>query len=554
MSDTLAHNTASEADGDASVISPDLAVSRDRGLVRDQAQPAIRTLTRDKGEVPPELRRRRHAPRIQSGVPGEKDDVSWWRWTHGMVKRTAIFCDMLAVSATGIFAWLILPLLPNHDGTDYGVVPSAIQASAMIGCASLFFLRVEKAIDAYRIERLHHFGRSLADLLLGFAPTAIVMWGFAWAFLPDLLERSDWFVLWAACGFAVLFLSRAGIATLCNHLIKGGYLRRRVVIFGATPCAERMLTRLQMPCQADEFEIVGLFDERGEDRRPQSLAGVPVLGDIDDLQRIVGKQRIDIIVIALPWSAAVRIHGLLGRVQTVATDVLVPLTEDEFMLRFAQVRDISGVPTLMVMRQPLRGTQLLMKRMEDLVVATAALAVVWPILLVSAIAIRLESPGPVIFRQTRVGFNNRSFTMWKLRTMTVDDRDDGAIGTLRHDPRITRVGAVLRRLSLDELPQLFNVLAGNMSIVGPRAHVPNMLVSDQRYVDAVRDYAARWRVKPGITGWAQINGMRGGIHSLSKARAGVELDIHYIENWSLWLDLKIMFRTLTKGMSGRDIF
>ena len=159
-----------------------------------------------------------------------------------------------------------------------------------------------------------------------------------------------------------------------------------------------------------------------------------------------------------------------------------------------------------------------------------------------------------MFRQRRVGFNHREFNLYKFRSMSLDPTDDGTKGTKENDPRVTRVGNFLRRHSIDELPQLFNVIRGEMAVVGPRAHVPKMLVGEQIYPEAVTDYPARHRVKPGITGWAQINGMRGGIHTEEKARRGVELDLEYVEGWSPWLDLQIMARTLFGGLWGQSVF
>ena len=175
-------------------------------------------------------------------------------------------------------------------------------------------------------------------------------------------------------------------------------------------------------------------------------------------------------------------------------------------------------------------------------------------MLAAAIAIKLEGPGPVLFRQLRVGFNSKPFMIYKFRTMTVDPTDDGSRGTLRDSDRITRVGQILRSTSVDELPQLLNVLRGEMSIVGPRPHVRKMLVGAGVYSIVVQQYAARHRIKPGITGWAQINGMRGGIDTLEKASRGADLDLFYIANWSPILDLKIMIRTIVAGLGGRDVF
>jgi putative colanic acid biosynthesis UDP-glucose lipid carrier transferase len=206
------------------------------------------------------------------------------------------------------------------------------------------------------------------------------------------------------------------------------------------------------------------------------------------------------------------------------------------------------------MHRPFKGTQGLFKVIEDYLIGTIGLILVSPILLAAAIAIRLEGPGPILFQQLRVGFNSKPFLIYKLRTMTVDPSDDGSLGTKRDSQRITKVGRFLRRTSIDELPQLINVLRGEMSIVGPRPHVAKMVVEDGVYSDVVQQYAARHRIKPGITGWAQINGMRGGLDSLEKASRSADLDLYYVANWSPKFDLEIMVRTITSGLIGNNIF
>jgi len=217
---------------------------------------------------------------------------------------------------------------------------------------------------------------------------------------------------------------------------------------------------------------------------------------------------------------------------------------------------IAGQAVLPLMYRPLKGSQSLVKMLEDRTVAALALAITSPLLLLIALAIRLDSPGPALFRQDRIGLYNRPFRIFKFRTMTVDATDDGAKGTnSRHNPRITRVGGVLRRLSLDELPQLLNVLIGDMSIVGPRPYVRNMLVEDQTFQTVARSFAARHRIKPGITGLAQANGLRSNaLRSKENAETSVQLDLQYITNWSLWLDLRIMVRTITSAMRGPEVF
>jgi lipopolysaccharide/colanic/teichoic acid biosynthesis glycosyltransferase len=199
-------------------------------------------------------------------------------------------------------------------------------------------------------------------------------------------------------------------------------------------------------------------------------------------------------------------------------------------------------------------TQRLLKQAEDFIVGIIALIIVGPIMLAAAIAVRLEDTGPILFRQQRVGLNGTLFTIYKFRTMTVDPMDDGSNGTGRNNPRITRIGRILRGTSVDELPQLINVLRGEMSIVGPRPHVPNMRIGESIYSEVVQQYSSRHRAKPGITGWAQINGMRGGIDTLEKAHRSADLDLWYVANWSLTFDLQIMIRTILFGLVDRSSF
>ncbi len=478
-----------------------------------------------------------------SDFAGARD--GWQHWTHGLVNRLVKGTDGFLLVLAGLAAWTA--------GSPYDDDRLLIQAVVFTAVTLVVFLRAMTTIGAYRVENYRHWGKALLDVTAGLLPAGTVLSLLVWLFLPEV-DPSNMLALWGGASLAFLGAGRAVAALGVRLLEERGVLRRRIVILGATDLAERMIAHLNLPEHRANYSILGLFDDRGANRRPASLAGFPVSGNLTDFKRFLPDNRVDMVVIALPWRAALRIHSLRMQLQTVSLDILIPLDEANAKPRFTNLRHIGSIPALLVMRQPLRGMQIVVKRIEDVAIAGLGLLVAAPFMLAAAVAIRLDSPGPVIFRQTRVGFNNRPFTMLKFRTMAVDDRDDGADGTKKDDPRITRVGRILRRTSIDELPQLFNVLAGDMSVVGPRAHVPNMRVGSHRYAEVVREYAARSRVKPGITGWAQINGMRGGIHTVEKARVGVDLDIHYIENWSLWLDAKIIISTVTTGLFGRDVF
>jgi putative colanic acid biosynthesis UDP-glucose lipid carrier transferase len=277
---------------------------------------------------------------------------------------------------------------------------------------------------------------------------------------------------------------------------------------------------------------------------------------VEELAAYAQHHTIDLIVLAQGWDKAPEIFRLMATVEWIAADVVIPFEEAGVRPSFARIANVAGLSTLQVMYRPFKGSQGITKAAEDYVVAGLSLLLLSPLLMLVALAIKLESPGPVMFRQPRTGIGQQSFSIFKFRTMTVDPSDDGTVGTnSRHNPRITRVGGILRRYSIDEIPQLINVLRGEMSIVGPRPYVANMLVGQERFADMVRRYATRHRIKPGLTGYAQANGMRSNaLRDPENARKSVEMDIYYITHWSLWLDIRIMLRTIFTGLTGKNVF
>ena len=464
------------------------------------------------------------------------------RWTHGLINRLVKLADIVLL----VLATLATALWLGH--------PTLLQLSLLGLLGIVVHVQVLAATGCYRVERYRANLPQVGDVALGLVAATVAVAIAYHAFLVDPTGGIGWVPTWALVSFATLLLGRFvlvrwGVALADRHAV----LLRNVAIVGSRARIAGALAGLQGP-QADLFKVVGIFLDEEEAGGPATIGGVPVVGGADQLFGFVHHTPIDVIVVALPWESTSHINAMIERMHRVAADVIVPLDRDSFNPRFAEFAMVAGMPSLRVMYQPLRGSLGVLKRVEDIVVSALALVLTAPILLVAAIAIKLDSRGPVVFLQKRVGFNNKPFTIYKLRTYKVDPSNDGSLGTRRDDPGVTRVGAILRRLSIDELPQLVNVLRGEMSVVGPRAHVPNMLVSDAPYAEAVRRYAMRSRIKPGITGWAQINGMRGGINTLEKARRGVDLDSYYVENWSVWFDLKIMMRTLTVGMAGRNVF
>ena len=291
--------------------------------------------------------------------------------------------------------------------------------------------------------------------------------------------------------------------------------------------------------------VVGAFDDR-RTRIPAQVGDVPVLGTVEDLVRLARANLIDQVVITLPAQAEQRLVDVLSRLRDLPLDVsLCPVVFEPPTLACRRVTLLGGLPLLDMLQRPFSRWGYFAKAVEDYSIATLLLIFTAPLMVIIAIALRLDSAGPIIFRQKRYGFNNGTIEIFKFRTMCAyQDHNSRVIQARRDDTRLTRVGRWLRRTSLDELPQLFNVLRGEMSIVGPR---PHMVEHNQHYAALIDAYLGRHRVKPGITGWAQVNGWRGETDTLEKMERRIRHDLYYIENWSLSFDLRILARTLLVG-------
>ena len=328
------------------------------------------------------------------------------------------------------------------------------------------------------------------------------------------------------------------------HLVGGGYIARNIVILGAGDHAAAVIRKMQSS-EAQDLYIRGLFDDR-KSRTPAAIGGVPVLGTTDDLIEFVRREIVDEVVIALPIAACERITSLSRKLQALAIDVRLSIEPSPVNFGARTVDYLGDLRVLDLVDRPFKGWRGILKNFQDKLLSVIFLVCATPLMLVIALLIKLKNQGPVFFVQERFGLNNSRIRVLKFRTMHLSCGDlSGQRRTIKNDPRVTRAGRILRRFSLDELPQLINVIRGDMSLVGPRPHAVAMMAGDQFYHEAVEEYPRRHRVKPGITGWAQVNGSRGEIDTLAKARDRVRLDLDYIERWSLWLDIKILFKTVS---------
>jgi putative colanic acid biosynthesis UDP-glucose lipid carrier transferase len=344
---------------------------------------------------------------------------------------------------------------------------------------------------------------------------------------------------WLALGFGGLILVRLLLLMQIDRWRRQGRLAMNVAVIGAGEMGRAFLKHLA-DVATQEYRIVGVFDDR-KDRLPDAIEGHRVVGTVDDLIAYCRTHALDEIVVALPWQASADLQELIKKLKTVPVDVKLCPDYIGTYLPARGFHAIAGIPMLSVLERPLSGWSLVLKALEDRILAALLLLLLGPLLLAVAALVKLDSPGPALFRQRRYGFANDEIVVYKFRTMFHARVEDASVPQAkRDDPRITRIGKFLRRSSLDEFPQLLNVLRGDMSLVGPRPHA---VAHNEQYATIIDDYLARHRVKPGMTGWAQVNGLRGETDTPEKMRRRVQFDLYYIDNWSLLLDLKILALT-----------
>jgi putative colanic acid biosynthesis UDP-glucose lipid carrier transferase len=325
--------------------------------------------------------------------------------------------------------------------------------------------------------------------------------------------------------------------------------RRTAVVVGAGALGVKVSRSFQSRGNIG-LNFLGYFDDRGDARVNADARGL-LLGKLDRLAPFIRERGVNEVYITLPLGSQPRIVGLLEQIQgTTASVFFVP---DVFGISIIQGRlqDINGVPVVGLCETPFTGTNRLVKRLSDLVLASAILVLIAPLLAFIAVGVKLSSPGPVIFKQQRNGLDGEEIVVYKFRSMRSMDNGSVIRQATKDDPRITPFGAFLRRSSLDELPQFINVLQGRMSIVGPRPHA---VAHNEQYRQLIRAYMVRHKVKPGITGWAQIHGHRGETDTIEKMQARIEFDLEYLRNWTLGLDLQIIARTVKLVFVDRNAY
>lgn len=356
-------------------------------------------------------------------------------------------------------------------------------------------------------------------------------------------------VLWFASVVLALGVSRGLKSALLRSLREQGRNTRTAGIIGATPIAKRLIRELAD--RSHGIEVRGVYDARNDDRVTPYLAGGKLAGDINQAIADARAGKLDLIYLALPLRAEKRIAEAVEALADTTATVQMVTDFSAFDLLHARWASVGRLPAVALFDSPFSGNAAWIKRVEDIVLSALFLLLLAPVMLVIALLVKLTSRGPVFFAQTRYGLNGKPIRVLKFRSMTVQENGTKVTQATKGDARITKLGAFLRASSLDELPQFINVLRGEMSIVGPRPHA---VAHNEEYRTLIHGYMLRHKVKPGITGWAQVNGFRGETDTLDKMKARVEYDLQYIENWDLRWDLEIIFRTAFKVIGDKNAY
>ena len=415
--------------------------------------------------------------------------------------------------------------------------------SLTIALGAVLTLIAFQLADAYQVPTLRRHVTQFGRVALAWTAVFAILTTLAFFARVSTDFSRAWLGLWFAGGFAAIALIRTVLMFRVRRWALDGRLERRAVIIGGGRSAEELIAALESQPMND-VRICGIFDDRANDRSPAMIAGYPKLGTVAELVEFGRLARIDLLIVSLPISAEARVLQLLRKIWVLPVDIRLSAQSNKLRFRPRSYSYVGSVPFLDVFDKPIADWDGVTKRIFDVVLSALGLVLLSPVFLATALAIRLDSKGPVIFRQKRYGFNNEVIDVLKFRSMYTDQSDAAAKQVVtRGDPRVTKVGRFIRKSSIDELPQLVNVLRGELSLVGPRPHAVNAHTQDRLWDEVIDGYFGRHKVKPGVTGWAQINGWRGEVDNDEKIRRRVEHDLYYIENWSVWFDLWIVLLT-----------
>lgn len=404
-----------------------------------------------------------------------------------------------------------------------------------------------KNIGLYKPRRIHSLFNEVLDVLKSSTISIIILITIGYFLKKDAYSRSVFTYFWIL-SVTFLCIERLTLREILRIFRKRGYNTRNVIIVGAGDLGIKVADKIR-DNRWSGLELIGFMDDKAP--TGSKVNGTKVLGKIKELRQVIRDQKIDQIFIALP----VQQYSKLLFITSVLSDELVTLriVPDIYqaITLNAGIEEFDGMPLINLTETPMYGWSVIVKRITDIIVSSTALIGLSPLFIIISLIIKLTSSGPVIFKQKRYGLDGKEIKVYKFRSMSVCEDGSNVSQAKKGDSRITKFGWLLRRTSLDELPQFLNVLQGRMSVVGPRPHA---VAHNEEYRKIVKSYMLRHKVKPGITGWAQVNGWRGETDTVDKMEKRVQYDLYYIENWSIWLDIKIILMTIWKGLVNKNAY
>ena len=454
---------------------------------------------------------------------------------NDLLPGLARFLDGLAIILAAYICYLLyfssLTGLAHPDQTSY--LAAVTVAIGIWTLSSAWF-------GVYEIAEVNNNILKVHSAFTGWLFTILVLVFFGFVFKVAHYYSRGWCFAWFGGTLVGFVLFRLGLWLVAKNLSKHGLMGIKVAICGEGKMAEDLLQDLELKKRAGNVQTIGFFS-------PDSLMHTENMNQpegLQDLLRQCRRGQINTVIVAIPWTKARQIMHVLEELRKFPIDIRMMFDSDIFPAMGYTATTVAGIPMLNVEDRPQKNWEAFGKRALDIFVSLGILIALAIPMSIIAILVKLDSKGSVLFRQKRFGFNNKPIKVLKFRSMHQDLGDQtGAQRTVENDPRVTRIGKYLRRYSLDELPQFINVLMGNMSIVGPRAHAVKMRVGERYYHHVFSDYVSRHRVRPGITGWAQVNGLRGEVDTIEKAKQRLEFDLYYIKNWSVLFDIWIIIKT-----------
>jgi putative colanic acid biosynthesis UDP-glucose lipid carrier transferase len=477
-----------------------------------------------------------NTPHVEPDLFAAHGDADISAPRHGVLSKFETYVSVFAVAeaASVILAALVAKLVYIDMFFDYGPSAGPYLIPAFLLALTLYLtLKQAGLYDASAlVEPVVGYGKLWGALAMSF----LVVLGMLYIVKEAEIYSRGWFLTWFALSAVALVVVRLAVMRRVRRLVAEGHLRQRVALFGTLEFITAMKTQIE--AASPLMAVDGLFLAK-----PATFRSDDILpdGGLNDLKQALARREYDTVVIGLPPTETKHIQAAVGGLASYSTELMLCTELDQYPVAINGSRNFGTLRANIVNLVPHSERNWLTKTILDYTVASVGLVLLAPLFALVAAAIKLESPGPVFFRQRRYGQNNRVFRIYKFRTMAVAEDGAEVKQAERNDPRVTGVGRLLRRTSFDELPQLLNVLAGDMSIVGPRPHA---LAHDQLFEQQLDLFSRRRRVRPGLTGWAQVHGFRGETKTTEDIKSRMQHDLYYIENWSIWFDIEIVTRTV----------